>query len=213
MFPNRSGKERPWLSKKMIAPLVGDFFETLTREVAQAKIIANNNGETARFGSADLVGLDKLIIEVKASAESRSDYTFGASQLKDYYMFHQAGYRMFYYLWEYEKPRGERLSKYRTEESLFEYLADATRRLTILSHEEVWPMFPADQIADIWFDERDCVALRKRILRPAVVLKERRQLKVNGFILDYELYGDIHRRQYRQESRPNRRMGIPACAA
>lgn len=194
MFPRHNGH---WLGKKMIPSLVGDFFETLTREVAKAKIIANNNGDTATYGSVDLVKdviKGKLLIEVKASADSRSDYTFLASQLRDYHKFHKAGFNMEYYLWEYEKPRNYKLSSHRTEESLFIYLASATRQLTILTHDEIWPMFPESQISEIWFQERDFIALRKRILRPQIVFKDIQRLKVNGFSMEYRLNGikDIH---------------------
>lgn len=179
-----------WLSRHMISPLVGDFFETITRDLTGAKIIANDNGETARFGAADLIdGEQKLIIETKATTELRSDFTFGAAQLKDYLSFHEAGYKIQYYLWEYEKAKTDKLTRHRTEEKLFEFLAGATRRLIILDHETMWPLLPEEQLNDIWFDERDYVRLYKRILRPRLVLKGKQQFKINGFTLEYETHG------------------------
>jgi len=204
-----------WLSKHMVSPLVGDFFETVTREITGAKIIANSNGETARFGAADLIKGKKLI-ETKATAEMRSDFTFGSNQLKDYHMFHEAGYKVEYYLWEYNKPRDLRLTKFRTEDQLFSFLAENVIRLIIVDHETIWPLFPSDQIEGIWFEERDYVRLYKKIIRPRFVLKGEHQTKLNGFILEYESYGlevsasstNVDRRQHRQKSRDNRRVGV-----
>jgi hypothetical protein len=202
-----------WLSRHMVSPLVGDFFETVTREITGAKIIANNNGETSRFGAADLIK-GKTIIETKATAEVRNDFTFSSNQLKDYDMFYKAGYDVEYYLWEYDKPRDLRLTKFRTEEQLFEFLAGSVLRLIITDHKTIWPLFLSEQIEGIWFNERDYVRLYKKIIRPLFVLKGEHQTKLNGFTLEYKSYGlagskNMDRRQHRQKSRNNRRVGVP----
>ncbi len=172
-----------WLSRYMISPLVGDFFETVTSQLTKSKIIANSNGDSARFGAADLIGARKDIIEVKGTVRTRSDYTFGSRQLVNYHNFHEAGYNLIYYLWEYEKSTKLKLTSFRTEEKLFEFLAGAVVNLTILKHEDVWPFFPKDKIDGIWFEEVAYVRLYKKILRPELVLKGESQLKINGLTL------------------------------
>jgi len=216
MFPhimdNPEHEHHYWISRHMVSPLVGDFFETVTRELTGAKIIANDNGETARFGAADLIK-DKVIYESKATTILRSDFTFGSKQLKDYHMFDENGYEMKYYLWEYLKPKDLKMTTFRTEDKLFQYLADNVRSLIVLTHKQLWEMLPPDQLEGIWFEERDYVRLYKKKVRNEIVLKGEGQTKLNGFTLEYEIYGasnskNLDRRQHRQKPRRDRRVEL-----
>lgn len=122
------------LRSNMISLLIGDFFESLTREITDTKLVSLG---ARRSGCTDLIAKHSLL-EVKAS--SRPQFYFSQRQMAYYanYIKNWEAYGMevFFFLYFYKKsPRQSFLTLCKNEHEVFEVLMDGVSDLWILDYQ------------------------------------------------------------------------------